>query len=223
MANEKKEKQFKRHTHEVKDLDEKGQIKFYFAAFNNKDSDGDIIMPGAYTKTIQENKARIKHLRNHDEAVGVITELGQDQHGAFAISQLALKTKDGLDTYEQYKAGIITEHSHGFNTIKEDYDKTKEANIIREVRLWEVSSLTKWGANELTHVIGMKDFTDEKELLTLYGKLSSLIKNSKLSDESLKQISTITEEIKALLPKPGSSTSKGNESPVNYFIDNLKL
>ena len=44
----------------IKDIDSsKGIITGYFSAFNSKDSDGDIIFKGAYSKTIQERRAQI--------------------------------------------------------------------------------------------------------------------------------------------------------------------
>jgi len=40
----------------IKDVDGKqGIVSGYFNSFNNVDSDGDIIRPGAFTKTIAEN------------------------------------------------------------------------------------------------------------------------------------------------------------------------
>jgi len=44
-------------------------ITVYYSAFGNVDSDGDVIVPGAFTKTLKENgpnaKNRIWHLFNH--------------------------------------------------------------------------------------------------------------------------------------------------------------
>ena len=60
---------YKRMTQEVKDVDaKKGIVTGYFSAFNIKDSDGDIIVPGAFQKSLSEwfPKGRIKHLLNHD-------------------------------------------------------------------------------------------------------------------------------------------------------------
>ena len=59
--------QYKSIAAEVKDIDEaKGIITGYFSVFGNIDSDGDMIMPGAYTKTLKENNRRIKHLWQHN-------------------------------------------------------------------------------------------------------------------------------------------------------------
>lgn len=227
-------KNIKRYSHQVKDIDESGQVKFYFAAFGNKDSDGDIIMPGSYTKTMKENASRIKHLRNHDETVGVIKEMGQDEHGAWAVSQLSLNSFEGKDTYGQYKDGIITEHSHGFNIIKESFDKAKDANVITEIKLWEVSSLTHWGANENTPtawVKGMNDLCTEKEFLTLQLQIRSFVKSNKVTPETVKQLKELYEELNSLLDSQPSNDTNPDEEPkgkqkelsaTELFINSLK-
>ena len=52
----------------IKDVDvQTGIVTGYFSVFGNLDSDGDIVLPGAFKKTIKENgpdssKPRILHL-----------------------------------------------------------------------------------------------------------------------------------------------------------------
>src|SRR5437868_271558 len=51
----------------IKDIDTKeGRVQGYFAIFGNVDSDGDMIMPGAFKKSLKENYNRIKHLAQHN-------------------------------------------------------------------------------------------------------------------------------------------------------------
>jgi hypothetical protein len=167
---------------EVKDLDDsKGIVSFYFSAFGNKDSDGDIMEKGAFKKSFKENLSRIKHFKNHDphSAVGRILELGEDEKGAFAISQMSKSTL-GKDTLIEYQEGMITEHSHGFQTIREGFSKEKDANIISEVKLWEVSSLTAWGANSNTPTTGIKNV---KDIDKLFKSLEQILTKSQISDE----------------------------------------
>ena len=167
---------------EIKGIEEsKGIVEFYFSAFGNKGSDGDIMEKGSFKKTISENLPRIKHFKNHDPhlAVGRILELGEDEKGAFAVSQMSKSTL-GQDTLIEYKEGIITEHSHGFQTIRENYSNEKSANIISEVKLWEVSSLTAWGANSNTPTTGIKSLEDVE---TLFKNLENILTKSTISDE----------------------------------------
>jgi HK97 family phage prohead protease len=74
---------------DIKDISEKeGIVSGYLSAFGFKDSDGDIIQKGAFTRTIKERgpqseKPRIKYLLDHrtDKAIGVFQELKEDAKG----------------------------------------------------------------------------------------------------------------------------------------------
>jgi len=145
---------------QMKDMDDKtGQVAFYFAAFD-KDLEGDIIEKSAYSKTLKENFSNLYHNRDHTHACGVPMSVEVDNKGAFCLSQLALKTVVGLDTYEQYKAGIIKGHSQEFQTIKDTMDMLQKARVIKELRLWGVTSVTNIPANLDTPTISIKSFQD---------------------------------------------------------------
>lgn len=211
---------------ELKDMDkEKGVVAFYFSSFNTKDSDGDIIVPGAFNKTFSESKARVKHFRNHqtNEVPGTIIELGTDTKGAFAVSKLALKTVVGLDTYEQYKEGIITEHSFGFEAIKSENLKDG-GRTIKEIKLWEVSSLTHWGSNQNTPTMSVKSIDDIQSYMS---KLTLLLRDSKISSEKaveiLAQYDLLSREILTL--KQANSPAEKTVSPINYeyLVNNFSL
>ena len=148
----------------LKDIDPTGRtVQFYGSAFGNEDSDGDIIMPGAYTKTIQENgpgsrQPRIKHLLQHDKLciLGKFTELVEDAKGLLCTSVLA-DTEEAKDALALYALDLF-EHSVGFQTIKSEYDQADPAKPVRrltELKLWEVSSVT-WGANADTPLVRLK-------------------------------------------------------------------
>lgn len=183
---------------QLKDIDKgKNIVSFYFSSFGNIDSDGDILVKGAFTKTFKENFTRIKHLYNHNktQSPGVIKELNQDNHGAYAVSQLIPSTL-GKDIMMEYEYGVVTEHSMGFQTIKEK--SSQLGNEILEVKLWEVSSLTAWGANELTPVIAK----DEDKIKNLLASLDSLLHDSNISDERAKQLQKEFDLLKAKLNEP---------------------
>lgn len=203
---------------ELKDLnEEKGIVAFYFSAFDTVDSYGDVVVKGAFDKTFSESKSRIKHFRNHDikEVVGSIMELGTDNRGAYAVSQLALKTVVGKDTYEQYKAGIITEHSFGYQTIKAD-KREDGGRTLKEVKLLEVSSLTHWGANELTPVIGLKSLDSVVEYMQ---KLNLLLTHGNISDEKAVQIISEYKNLEKTVSEIQKKTAK--KEPANMNLKNI--
>lgn len=186
-------KNYKSNEAKVKDVDSvKGIIKAYFSVFGNIDSDKDIIEPGAAAKTIQERgpegSDRIKHFKWHNSqhAPGKLLKLGEDETGAWFISKLSKSTL-GKDTLIEYEEGIITEHSFGFETIKEDRDEAG-INHIREFKLWEVSSLTAWGANSLTRTEWVKDIKDEKELLKAIENITKYLQIGRFSDSLLSNL-----------------------------------
>ena len=171
--------------------DSKGIVKGLGSVFGNVDSDGDVMVKGAFSKTIQENKHRIKYLYQHrlDKPVGKMEELKETSEGLEFVAKLALKTTLGKDVFEMIKAGVLTENSVGFMTVKQDYDKVQKFNEIKEVKLYEISAVTV-AANPLAFIEEVKSESEGKsknevmsEYLTeRFNALETLIK-SNISDE----------------------------------------
>lgn len=211
------------HPEHVKDVDTKeGIVKAYFAVFGNKDSDGDIIEPGAFAKSIKERgpdgTGRIKHLKFHDVRLvpGKITELGEDSFGGFFISKLSHSTL-GRDTLIEYQEEIITEHSHGFEIIKDH--RGDNANHITESKLWEASTLT-WGANELTRVDFVKSLESEDEFLKALKGITDRLKVGSFSDGYLEQLEKAYAELSAAYK---SLTSKEPDNTLKDDKPNIEL
>ena len=173
----------------VKDVDSKqGIVSGYFSAFGMVDSDGDIMMPGAFKRSIQdwgpEAKGRVKHLLNHDpsQPLGKILELKEDGYGLFYRSQVG-SHRLGQDFIKMVESDLIGEHSIGFRTLREQ--KSSEANEIHEVMLFEGSSLTAWGANEYTPILGIKSLADSTKIQEQIKSFEKFIRNSDVTDETI--------------------------------------
>jgi HK97 family phage prohead protease len=171
---------------EFKDVDSKKMtVSGYFSKFGNVDSDGDIMMPGAFKRSIADwgpdGKQRIKHLMNHrtDQPLGRLTVLKEDSYGLYYASEL-VKTTFGMDFIKMAEGGIITEHSIGFNTLTEN--KGAMGNEIKDVKLFEGSSLTAWGANMDTPFLGFKSEMDINELKQEIRIFEKFIRNTDASD-----------------------------------------
>lgn len=147
----------------VKDVDAKqGVVRFYGNAFGNVDSYRDVVVPGAFTKTIREwgpgGKNRIRHLFDHNPTwrVGVTQELEEDSHGLLVTSKILGKDHSrGRDALIEYEERAITEHSIGFDIVKWEYDPDEELLMLLELRLYENSGVS-WGANMETPVVDIK-------------------------------------------------------------------
>jgi len=223
-------------TKEIKSIDEKGFVSFYANAFNNMDSMRDISLPGSFSKTIKENAARIRHFKYHDHRLmpGVVTELKEDDFGLLVTSKLILDTQLGKETYEQYKAmfeaGKQMEHSVGVNAIKYEVtdpdDWEKRVRKVSEWKLWEVSTLTAWGANDRALAVSIKDLegATREEIENEIIFLKSLLNISTYSDMKLDQIEKQMNFLQTLKagrqPELQATTDR---TTLNEFREILKL
>jgi HK97 family phage prohead protease len=186
-----------------KDIDTKqGIVEGYFSEFDSEDSDGDTILKGFFAKSIKERgpksaKPRIKHLLDHNKtkAVAVIQDLQEDGKGLLYVSKAGRHT-DGQDWLKMCEDGIITEHSIGFETIKEE--KKNNKNYLIEGIMWEGSSLQAWGANANTPITSVKELK-VAELSDRFALLEKALKNGKYTDEVFPQIEKELKAVKHLL------------------------
>lgn len=129
------------------------------SVYGNVDRDGEAVQPGAFTKTLLENGARIKILWQHDRKVPIgLGRLADGAGGLWVDAQLTLGTSAGRDAYELLKAGVIDTMSIGYDVIKQV--KRSGVTYLTELKLWEVSLVT-FPANELAVVTGVKAGGDE--------------------------------------------------------------
>lgn len=153
---------------QIKDADIKqGIVMGYSASFNTLDSDNDIILPGAFAKTIQEmgpasSKPRIKFLLDHDtrKALGVIQTLKEDNQGLYYEAKVGSHDL-GQDFLKMVDSGLITEHSIGYGVVRKeiinpDAKYSDQQTRLHELKLWENSALQCWGANMNTPLVGSK-------------------------------------------------------------------
>jgi HK97 family phage prohead protease len=158
---------------ELKDLnDSNGEVTFYYAAWT-KDLVGDRIVNTAYDKTLAESKNKFYHNRDHGVAVGKPLSFDKDQKGAYVTSQLALKTIAGNDTYEQYKAGLVTGHSQEYNPVKYEWEDNGSTRVIKEMKLWGVTTVTNIPANLDATTISVKSLEDVTEYMA---KINNLLR-----------------------------------------------
>jgi HK97 family phage prohead protease len=139
---------------DVKSIDEQGVFEGYAAVFGNEDLGGDIIEPGAFKKTLQENP-RMPILWQHDprEPIGVTLEAYEDMHGLRVRGQLNLETSRGREAYALLKQGALKGLSIGYDAVKEIWEGSKRR--LKEIRLWEWSLVT-FPMNPLAQVTAVK-------------------------------------------------------------------
>ena len=212
--------EYKRLATDVKDLDEKKGIVDAFAnVYHNEDSDKDISMPGSFTKTVSENRKRIRVLKDHNTTIslGVPLEIDPlDPYGLRTVTQFNLQKEVSRDMFTDIillkEHGLHAELSIGYGQTKRD---TKDSRKITEYSwLGEYSFLSSWAANELA-IVG-----DIKSIKSHYGFMELLTKayNLDYSDERLKQIEVL---LKSLSNEP-SVTDTLNEKPIIDTIEQFR-
>jgi HK97 family phage prohead protease len=207
-------KNFIRCYKELKDVDQKGTVVFYANTFYNEDTDGEVSLPGSFKKTVADMGPRLRHLKYHDTRLmpGVIKEITEDKEGLLVKSKLILDTQLGRETYEEYKAmhegGKQMEHSVAVEAVKfKDEDSIRK---VSEWKLWEVSTLTAWGANKQALSVSIKNMKDatrediEKELLYLKALLNIRSYDDYKAEQIDKQISYLNTLKAVLQPEPST-------------------
>jgi len=216
---------------ELIDADEKaGIIKGYGSYFGNKDSDNDVIMKGAYKKTIAENGERVKYLYQHDmnQPIGKMTELYEDDKGLVFVAEIA-KTQLGKDVVELMKSGVITENSVGIMPIQKN--NKGDYREITEVKLYEISAVTL-AANDQAKILDVKGNIDVDKLSKRYDNLTKLIRKGDISDEMCYAIEAEILKLKSLFVEftkpvdeitlPNVETKNNDSEVINYLINSLK-
>ena len=137
-----------------------GEFAGYAAVFGNLDGGRDIIQPGAFSKTIEQDFPRIKILSQHNEyelPIGKPIELREDAKGLYIRGKIS-NTAKGRDIQTLLKDGVLNELSIGYDAVEFDFDGEKNIRYLKEVRLWEVSVVT-WAMNDQATIDEVKSLT----------------------------------------------------------------
>ncbi len=149
-----------------------GIVECFVSGVGNKDSVGDIVLPGAFNASLKRRKPRVVWGHDWNQPIGKVIEIyevpASDPRlpdkmkeakigGLFAKVQFNLNTERGREAfanvafYDQEQ-----EWSIGYKTINADFDAGRQANLLKEVELYEISPVLH-GANQLTGTISVKN------------------------------------------------------------------
>lgn len=159
---------------EIKHLNDKGFLKGYASVFHVKDGQGDIILPGAFAKTLQEgatSKQQAKMLWQHDPKmpIGRWDLMREDAHGLYVEGQMFLDLEKGREAHTLMKEGVIDSLSIGFQLLKAKRN-AEQARQIEEVKLFEISLVT-FPANAEARITEYKDLSKASDKTTLLASI----------------------------------------------------
>lgn len=148
-----------------------GIVECFVAAIGNKDHVGDVIVPGAFKKTLQRRKPRVVWGHDWNHPIGKVLEVYEvgpndprlptkmrqaGVGGLYAKVQFNLRSEKGKEAFENIVFfGGDQEWSIGYKTRDAEYDGRLQANMLKEVELFEMSPVLH-GANSLTATISVK-------------------------------------------------------------------
>lgn len=116
-------------------------IEGYAAVFNTPDLNGDVIAPGAFSKTLRA-AAPVRMLYQHaaETPIGRWTAFRQDAYGLFVAGEILLSSPRAREVHALLEGRAIDGLSIGYQTRRAQ--KIKGGRRITEAELWEVSVVT---------------------------------------------------------------------------------
>lgn len=138
-----------------------GTFVGYGSVFGNVDSYGDVVMPGAFAKSlgaIKKGGDPLPMLWNHksDEPIGGYTSMEEDDRGlkvsGFILINEVARAKE---IFALMKARVVKGLSIGYYEVEAEQDKKSGNRLLHELDLREISPVT-FPANVLAEVEGVK-------------------------------------------------------------------
>ena len=165
---------------EVKEVSDNGTFAGYGSVFGNKDLWGDIVMPGAFEKSIAKKTPVMLWQHNTDEPIGVYTKVEERPKGLYVEGKLLIEdVVRSKEAHALLKNGAIRGLSIGFNAISWENkgEDGKRFRVLNEIDLWEISLVT-FPANEKALVQNVKNAIDEidPEIITQAKSLLAMMK-----------------------------------------------
>lgn len=187
------------------DLDER-TFKGYASTWD-LDQGGDLILKGAFAKTLKEAGANVKVLWQHYEPIGRPLKMEEDDTGLFVEAKVS-KTRLGDEALELMKDGVIDRMSIGYRIPegKSDYNGETGVRIIRELKLMEFSVVT-FPMNEAAVITDVKRVRDMVSVEHNFNK------------KDLKQLAEMVDEINALLKREPPRSTPGIQQPHDEIAD----
>ena len=168
---------------------EEGVFKGYASTYD-LDKGGDIIVKGAFDKSLSTNSAQVKILWQHkqDTPIGKPMVMRVDERGLYVEGKIS-DTSRGKDAKTLMRDGVIDSMSIGFIANEVDYN-SDGVRLIKELELIEFSLVT-YPMNPKAQITQVKNALDVRELENIlreagYSK-SQAIKMANVSIISLRE------------------------------------
>lgn len=112
-----------------------GKFAGYASVFNQVDSYGDTILPGAYQKTLEINGMPKMFLQHElwELPIGKWLVAKEDDHGLYVEGELTVGMGRADDTYAALKHGTLDGLSIGYRLSRDDYEFDPDSDMDRRI------------------------------------------------------------------------------------------
>jgi len=145
---------------EMKNLDEKGEFIAY-ASTHGKDLGNDIVVKGAFTKSLEEKGAEEVFMfwqHDSDVIIGEWKSMQEDEHGLKVEGKLFINDiQQAKEAFFLMKKGLIKSLSIGFQIVQKSMKNG--VRMLEEVKLHEVSVVT-FPMNTEAEILAVKKVED---------------------------------------------------------------
>lgn len=174
---------------EVKSASTKTQ-DFKIAGYANtkdKDRTGDVVLPEAWAKGIDNFRTNPILLFQHDHGkpIGRVKNVSVDKKGIFVEASISDAAEKNLGIKTLIKDGALKSFSVGFSVKDADYDRASDTFLIKEVELLEISVVSV-PCNQTSLFSVRKSFEDDESYETFkkqFVKEEAIEKEVELEEE----------------------------------------
>ena len=142
--------------------DEQGNVEAVFSVFNNLDSDGDVVLPGAIKSGFKDDQVPMVFAHKWDQPIGKGKIVQEDDKAVFK-GKFFMGTEAGKEAYNLAKEmGDLQEWSFGFRIndyevadFQKDGESVGDVRYLKDLEVYEVSPVLV-GANRQTYTLAIK-------------------------------------------------------------------
>lgn len=196
-----------------------GQFRALVSVFGNKDSYGDVVMPGAFTDTLADwaksgNPVPVfwsHRMDDPDMCVGECLELEQTSRGLEVLGQIDLDedARKARQVYRLLKGRRVTQFSFAYDIVEGAFVETEDDWFyeLRKLALYEVGP-TPIGANQETELLAVKTASERAARLALDVKAGRVLsaKNETALKDAHTQLSAAADQIAEVLAQVASES-----------------
>ena len=210
-----------------KSKSKKGAVEAVFSVFNNKDSDGDVVIPGAVRSGFKSGDVPMVWSHKWDMPIGK-GKIKQDKDKATFEGNFFMDTEAGKEAYNLVKSmGDLQQWSFGFRVEDSEIGKWQKssdaeeetARYLKDLSVYEVSPVLV-GANQETYTMAIKEASEKDELE------KKIVDNEVVCEKHAEELKA--EELKAANPEdvfdnPGEAMNRSKELSCAVGVHTHKL